>query len=167
MSDAPQAYVLRGTYEDRADLNEFRDIIGFTTFVLENGGVGIFDMLQLKWWSPDEWRQQVFAHATPAARRHVVTLLSPEEEDGLTWFHTRGMQKFGRPDLSYRNVPADKHDTIKELFERLIEHLAAGAVIPDGHKIRMPGLTSALVCRVAGDADDPDFNNVHLEISEE
>ncbi len=36
-------------------------------------------------------------------RQHVVILTSEEcSGDGrpLTWFHTRGMRKFGRPDLS-------------------------------------------------------------------
>ena len=94
---------------------------------------------------------------------HVSILFSAEESGGL-WFHTRGMRKFGRPDLSLHNVPDKYEKAAIELCNRFIELQAAGGRIPDGQEIQMPSLPGGLVCRHKGSLDDPDFNNVHVEI---
>jgi hypothetical protein len=55
-------------------------------------------------------------------------------------------------------------DTAIELCNRLIEHQALGHFVEEGREIKMAGLPEGVVCLQAGDFDDPDFNNVHLEI---
>ena len=102
-------------------------------------------------------------------RHHVVILTSQEGQHGsteqLTWFHTRGMRKFGRPDLSVHNVPARYHDAVIDLIGRFIELQALGGVISEGQQITMGSLPSGMICHRQGDLDDPDFNNVHVEIT--
>ena len=39
-----------------------------------------------------------------------------------------------------------------------------GAIIEEGQKIRMNSLPEGITCHYEGDLDDPDFNNVHIEI---
>ncbi len=51
-----------------------------------------------------------------------------------------------------------------DLCERFIEMMAFGAVIAEGQEIRMNSLPAGMRCHHAGDHDDPDFNNVHVEI---
>ena len=85
------------------------------------------------------------------------------EEEGA-WVHSRGMLKFGRPDLSIHQVRPDDFDSIVEMFNRFIAFQALGHLIPDGQEVRMAGLPQGMACRHGGDHDDADFNNVHVEI---
>jgi hypothetical protein len=41
---------------------------------------------------------------------------------------------------------------------------ANGGLIPEGEEIRISSLPTGLICHRAGDLDDPDFNNSHVEI---
>jgi hypothetical protein len=92
--------------------------------------------------------------------------------DGITepecaarlWIHTRGLRKFGRPDLSLRRVPRGQQVAAIELCNRFIQMQAQGALIPDGKEIRMNSLPARLICRHGGSVENPDFNNVHMEI---
>lgn len=84
---------------------------------------------------------------------------------GVPPHHTRGMRKFGRPDLSAHGVSSRHREAIIELFDRFIEFQAFGGIITEGMEIRMGGLPSGMTCRHGGDLDDPDFNNVHVEIT--
>jgi hypothetical protein len=155
--------VISGQVADPSSLNYFRDTIGLVTYFLDHGGIAVYDPQMLRWWSAAEWRDEVFAPAAPLPRRHVVILASPED-DGTTWFHTRGLRKFGRPDLSIRRVPAAGHAAATDLCDRFIELQAFGALIPEGQEIRMSGVPEGMRCVRRGDENDPDFNNAHVEI---
>jgi hypothetical protein len=155
--------VWRGRIADPPTLNYFRNVIGLVTHFLDHGGVAVFDPQMLKWWSPADWRAEVFEPAQPLPRQHVVILVS-QEEDGTAWFHTRGLRKFGRPDLSIRRVPTAGHAAATDLCNRFIELQAFGAVIPEGQEIRVRGLPEGMRCVHRGDENDPDFNNAHVEI---
>ena len=169
VADSEQCLILRGELDDRGDLNYLRDSVGLLTFLLDHGGICVLDPQMLRWWEPEVWRRRIFEPAGPVPRHHVIILTS--EEDGsavssepLTWFHTRGMRKFAGPDLSVHHVPRHHHDAVIDLFERFIEFQAFGGVIAEGQEIRMRSLPPGMTCRHGGDLDDPDFNNVHVEI---
>jgi hypothetical protein len=155
---------LAGEVPDPANLDYFRDAVGLVMALLESGGIGVFDPHMFKWWSPEEWRQSAFDPAGPVPRHHVVILTSEDSEPGLKWYHTRGMRKFGRPDLSVHAVTPDIQAGVEDLFNRFIEMLAFGAVVPDGQPIRMASLPQGWRCFHRGTLEDPDFNNTHLEI---
>ncbi|HUR46921.1 MAG TPA: hypothetical protein VMZ27_13670, partial [Candidatus Saccharimonadales bacterium] len=55
-------------------------------------------------------------------------------------------------------------DAFLDLCNRLIILQAEGAVIPDGEEIQLDTLPVRLSCHHGGDSDDPDFNNVHVEL---
>jgi len=160
--NAPGCMVLRGEVEPSDSLDYFRDAVGVIQALLDAGGVAVFDPYQLTWWSAQEWRARAFEPAGPVPLRHVVTLVS-DEGDGTRWVHTRGLLKFGRPDISVRSVDADRFEAVLDLCSRLIDMQASGAVVPDGQVIRMEGLPD-WTCRTLGSLDDPDFNNRHIEI---
>ena len=86
------------------------------------------------------------------------------EENGSKWYHTRGLRKFGRPDLSIHDVPAKYEKQVTDLIERFIEFEGFGGIIPDGQKIKMKTLPEGMWCENKGDFEDPDFNNKHIEI---
>jgi hypothetical protein len=164
VANTDQCLVLRGAVPDPETLDCFRDVVGLVMALIDAGGIAVFDPQMLKWWSADEWRTNAFEPMGAVPRHHVVILVSDEPDGGGRWYHTRGMRKFGRPDLSVHHVPAALDVVVKDLCDRFIEVQAFGSVIPDGQPIKMSGLPSGWHCRHRGDLDDPDFNNVHVEI---
>ncbi len=155
--------VVRGEAADASTLNYFRNAIGLLTAMLDAGGVAIYDLQILKWWSAEEWREDVFEADAPSPRTHVV-ILGSEEDDGSEWMHTRGMRKFGRPDLSVHHVPPQHRAAIVELINRFIEFQAFGGTIDPARPIKMQSIPAGMRCVHGGDVDDPDFNNEHVEI---
>lgn len=163
---APGCIILRGTPDEDSTLDYLRDSVGLLTFLLDRGGCAVFDPQMLKWWGADEWRRMVFEPAAPVATRHVLTLVTEDEaRPGRLWFHTRGMRKFGRPDLSLRNVGAARRDAVLDLFDRFIALFADGAVVADGEEIRIDTLPPGGRAFRRGGPDDPDFNNHYLELA--
>jgi hypothetical protein len=160
-----ECLILRGQIEDCDNLNYLRDSVGLLTFLLDHGGITVHDPQMFHWWEAEDWRNRVFLADGAVPRRHVVVLTSEELDPALTWFHTRGMRKFGRPDISIRNVPAEHHDGVIDLCERFIELQALGGIIDEGFSVRMNSLPDGMTCHHRGDLDDPDFNNVHVEIT--
>jgi len=161
---ASECLTIQGQIADPKDLNYLRDIIGLVTCFMDNGGVAVADVQQFKSYDAAEWRHDFFEPERPRIHRHVSILFSQEVSGSGRWFHTRGMRKFGRPDLSLRNVPNQNEKGAIELCNRFIELQALGARIPEGEVVRMASLPDGLVCRHKGSLDDPDFNNVHVEI---
>lgn len=156
--------IVRGTPTDATTLNYLRDTVGLLTFFVENGGCAIYDPFMFRWWQPTAWNQQIFAPAEAVPLQHTVTLVSAEDDPSLKWFHTRGMRKFGRPDISVHNVPVELEAGVTDLCKRLIAHQAFGYVVANGQEINMASLPGGGVIRHAGGMDDPDFNNVHLDV---
>jgi hypothetical protein len=155
--------VISGRVTDPPSLNYFRNVIGLVTFLLDHGGMAVYDPHMLKWWSAPDWRDKVFSPAAAEPHTHV-TILASAEADGTEWLHTRGLRKFGRPDLSIHRVAATYRDNVIDLCNRFIELQALGGVIPEGQEVRMPDLPPGLRCFHGGHEDDPDFNNVHVAV---
>ena len=74
------------------------------------------------------------------------------------------MLKFGRPDLSVRNVPPESRDVAAKMINRFITIQAYGEIVKEGQAVNMEDLPTGMVCTHRGSLDDPDFNNVHIEI---
>ena len=79
-------------------------LLRLITHFLDHGGVAVYDPQMFEWWSPKKWRERIFSPAGPVPRHHTVILVS-EDAPGTEWIHTRGLRKFGRPDLSVHRVP--------------------------------------------------------------
>lgn len=161
--DKPQCVILRGEPADPPSLDYFRDMIGIVTWLLDAGGAAIYDPQMIWLWSADEWREDAFEPDQPHPERHTAILVS-NEDNGNCWYHTRGMRKYGRPDLSVHGVVPKHADSVTLLIKRFVEYQAEGAVIPEGKEITMKSLPPGGRCFHRGDLDDPDFNNVHIEI---
>jgi hypothetical protein len=73
------------------------------------------------------------------------------------------MRKFGRPDVSLHAVREVDMELVATVCTELIEYQAFGGVLQEGQAIRSAGLPRFTVKR-AGDFDDPEFNNVHVEL---
>ena len=165
ITECEHCMVFRCAPADDSTLDYLRDTVGFITFALENGGCAVYDPFMLKWWNPSDWKNTIFEPAGAVPRNHTVILASEDDEPETTWFHTRGMRKFGRPDISVRNVTTENENAVVDLCNRLIEQQAFGHVVPDGQEIRMDALPNGGSIHHAGTLDDPDFNNVHLIVT--
>ena len=165
VEQASACLILRGTLPDSPDLDYLRNSIGLLTWCLDNGGCIIFDAQALTWWRADKWRETIFEPGKPDTGRHVTILCSEDDRRDTKWFHTRGMRKFGRPDISVRHVPPAHESGIIDLCNRLIELQGLGAIVAEGREIDMATLPPGGTARHGGDLDDPDFNNFHIEIA--
>jgi hypothetical protein len=73
------------------------------------------------------------------------------------------MRKFGRPDISLRNVPERETDRAGALCQRLMELEALGARFANGQALEVDGMIGGLIAEVGGAFDDPQFNNTYVE----
>ena len=163
VGQATECGVLRGEIPDSPDLNYLRDVIGLTTYLLDHGGMAVADPQQFELYDAERWHREIFDSGKPNVAKHVKILFS-DEPDGR-WYHTRGMRKFGRPDLSVRGVPPEYNGAVVEMCNRFIELQALGGSIPEGQEVRMKALPLGMHCHWSGDLDHPEFNNTHVEIA--
>lgn len=160
---APQVLVLHGRFKDSADTGYLRDIYGVLAGLLDIGGVAILDPQILTLFGAEEWRQRYLIKDGAPLRNHVL-ILRDEEEDapGRSWIHTRGLRKFGRPDISLRNVPVEEMDRAGALCQRLVELQALGAHFKQGQSLDVDDLFGGLSAELGGGMDDPQFNNTYV-----
>lgn len=157
-------YIVQAIIPDKALLNDFRVIIGIVAYLLDSGCVAAFDPLAHKWWTPQEWHNKAFAPEEIDPYSHVNIHVSSEQND-TQWVHSHGMRKFGRPDLSIHHVTDEEIEPVLDMVNRFIGFMAAGGTIKEGQEIRMASLPEGMTCSHKGSFDNPDFNNVHVEIS--
>ena len=158
--DAQEVLVIRGRLPDSADTGYLRDTLGVLAALLDVGGVAILDPQTLNLYDADTWRRQFLVRDGAPIRNHLLILRDAEEKHGHYWIHTRGMRKFGRPDISIRNVPEADSDRAGMLCERLVELEALGARFEQGQELEADGMS--FVATLGGSMEDPEFNNTFV-----
>ncbi len=161
--NAPSCMVISTDTGDQDTLDYLRNLVGLTTYFLDNGGVCVYEPQRFKWWTPAEWTENIFIHKKPKIFEHTTILVS-EQENGNHWYHTRGLRLFARPEISVHDVTDELAGNVHEMINRFIEFQALGGIIENGQSIKMKGLPISMWCEHKGDEDDPDFNNKHVEI---
>ena len=154
--------VIRGEFEDSDSLAYLRNTIGITQAVLETGAAAILDLQTIQWFDPAEWTKKFFDPKAPVPHEHVWIFTS--KDDSGTWLHTRGMRKFGRPDVSIRNVSESAYERGIEIISCFIDAFAYGLAVDMTRGIRIDGMEKAASARYDGDFENVDFNNAHIEI---
>lgn len=153
---------ISGEIGDRNDLGYLAAVIESVNAIGKNHGAGILDPQTLTWWTVEEWLE---AFQPFAFHPHThVAILKSSEPGNAHWLHTRGMRKFARPDISVSGVPEENEAQALEIINRFIGFQALGGLVQDGQEIKMRDVPPGMVCRVAGDLEDPDFNNFHIAI---
>lgn len=160
--DAPQVLVVRGEIDDSADTGYLRDTLGVLAGLLDVGGVAIADPQIVSLFSAEAWRRRYLVREGAPVRNHLLILRDDESESGKFWIHTRGMRKFGRPDVAIRHVPEKAIDKAGALAEKLTELQALGAHFADSQALEVDGMPQGLVAHRGGGPDDPDFNNAFV-----
>jgi hypothetical protein len=160
---SPGCVLLSGGVSDQSSLLYLRDVVGFISFLLDHGGVAVYDLFTFQWWHPAEWQRTFFEDDEPQVAQHANIYFSQELPHRTRWLYTHGLRKFGRPDISVRHTPAEHLADAAGVCAELIEYQALGGVLAEHQGIRHPVL-GRLIVHHAGSMDDPEFNNVHVEL---
>lgn len=162
---APHVVAIRGRFPDRDSLDYLRDTLGVVAALTDIGGSAVIDPQILSLFDAAGWREHYLVKGGAPTRHHVLIMSSPEEgAPGRSWVRTRGMRKFGRPDISLSNVPDNELDRAGALSEQLVDLGALGAHFADGQAVEVPGVNGDLTVSLAGDETDPLFNNSHADM---
>lgn len=161
--DAPEVMVVRGTLEDSPASGYLRDTLGVLAGMLDIGGIAILDPQILSLLDASAWRRRYLIQDGAPIRNHLLIMRDGESEPDHSWIHTRGMRKFGRPDISIRGVPDAMSDHAGILCEKLADLEALGAQFADGQPLEIDGLGASVVARLGGSLEDEDFNNTYVE----
>jgi hypothetical protein len=161
--DAPEVMVVRGRLKDSQATGYLRDTLGVLAGMLDIGGTAILDPQILSLLDADAWRRKYLIRDGAPIRNHLLILRDGESRPDHSWIHTRGMRKFGRPDISIRQVPDRAVDHAGLLCEKLVELEALGAHFTDGQRLDIEGVPSGVTVHLGGGLDDPQFNNTYVE----
>lgn len=58
IAQSRECLILRGEIEDCDNLNYLRDSVGLLTFLLDHGGITVYDPFSFQWWEPELWRER-------------------------------------------------------------------------------------------------------------
>ncbi len=155
--------VLCGEVKTDDTLRYLRNAIGFVQAAAETGTAAVLDLQTLELYSPEDWRERVFSFQFHPYC-HVNAMISPEP-GGTLWLHTRGMRKFGRPDIGMEGVPQGELDQAKAAIDQMIFYGAQGAVFSRPAKLHLStGGSCTVFPELSGDLEDPDYNNEHYRL---
>ena len=161
--EAVNCVVVRGNVEDAETFGYMKDLIGIVEAFAENNSVAILDLLNMTFISPAEWRYMYFEKEIDP-KKHVNIFVS-DDDDNTYWFHTRGLAKFGRPDLSLHKIKKEEIDKMKSVLDLLIDYEGHGAYFKDEVKVVTPeGETYVIKTEFVDDFHNPDFNNAYFNL---
>jgi hypothetical protein len=174
LRNAGRATIVRAEFPDPPTLDYLRNVHGLVSAVLEHDGLGVYELFHCRWWTRAEWTRRFIDRCAFDVKDHVQIVVTDDERHhpGL-WLHTRGMRKFGRPDLQIRHVPGparrgNRHaNAAGAILNDFAEALARGKVIPDGwtmHNERYESSFAFVATPDDSDSERPHFNNSVLEI---
>lgn len=154
--------IISGEAVQDNDLNYMRNVIGYIQAFMENGAFGVLDLQTFTLYTPDEWKNKIFLREF-SPYDHVVILTS-EENDGM-WLHTRGMRKFGRPDISVENVGKNDVEEVAQVINQMIYYGALGIFFAQPTKLHTYSGNAYIVRpEFVNDFDNVDFNNAYYRI---
>lgn len=135
---------------------------------LDPSCLAIVDLKTASIYSPESWTARITKPLCDGVfdiTSHIIQQAIPQD-DGLFWLSTRGMIKFGKPELSIHDLAEEQLAEVNEVLNTL-----AGTIIlenevpPDGKEVVLGG--TPLGCKAAhqGTYEDDDFwRNVHVEL---
>jgi hypothetical protein len=95
----------------------------------------------------------------------VNVVVEAEPTASVATIHTRGLQKFGRPDLVVRDVPGSRWDAVAGLVRALAGQLAEGTVLRAGDTVTLAGNVVKLAAYQPTAETELHLNNDALLIS--
>jgi len=140
-----------------------RDSIGIVQAMLETGAIGVLDIQTISFYSFEEWKNKIF---TPIFNpcSHVSILYTDTDKENV-WLHTRGLRKFGRPDVSIENVKKSNIDDAMDIINQIIIYSSKGSFFKNSSKLHTSNGKSFIInFTFADDYENIDFNNAYYKI---
>lgn len=161
---ATEVLSVRGRIEDADSLDYLNDTLGVIAGLMDIGGVAVADPQILSLFDGESWNRRFMIEGGAPPRNHVLILCNDDKESdrGASWVRTRGMRKFGRPDVSIHGVPRPQTDAAGVLCMRLVQMQVMGRHFADGQELEIEGMPGVLRARRGGSLEDPKFNNTHV-----
>lgn len=155
--------VIRGEVQQDSDLKYMQNVIGFIQAFIDDGAIGVLDLQTFSLYASVEWTQKFFEQEFDPYSH--VTILASETEGGLMWLHTRGMRKFGRPDISVDSVAADEAGEAVQVVNQMIYYGSMGVFFDREVKLHTQNGKAYIVNpHFVEDYENPDFNNAYYQI---
>ncbi len=150
--------------EDTADLSHLQAAWATAQWLVARGVSVVLDAQTNRFWKGAdvaEW---------PASRPFSLSIdvnvvVEAEPTSPIANVHTRGLQKFGRPDLVTRDVPGEQWDAVAGLVRALAGQLANGVVLRAGDRVNLDGKSLTLAAYKPAPESDLHLNNEGLLIT--
>lgn len=150
-------YSITVTAEDPADLTHLQLAWAVASMVVKAGAFATLDAYAANW-LPGQAVASLSPHRPFTIQQEVSLIGESEPTAGFGHaVHTRGMIKFGRPDL-VTGVPADRIEQTGRILNHLAWMLAEGRVLVPGQQISVDGARTLTVTPYAPDATTPELN---------
>jgi hypothetical protein len=150
-------YSITVTAEDPADLTHLQLAWAVASMVAKAGAFATFDAYAVNW-LPGPAVASLSPHRPFTIQQEVSLMGENEPTAGFGHaVHTRGMIKFGRPDL-VTGVPADQIEQTGRILNHLARMLAEGDVLEPGQRIHVDGAQTLTVTPYTPDATTPELN---------
>ncbi len=155
-------HVVRVDIDDPPDLAYLQGAWALARAFLDTGGFALLDAHSHNWMAP-----QQIAERDPSAPMRmqdevaIVFETEPSHDFGHL-MHTRGLLKFGRPDVIVVGVPPKHGVRIADIVNQLAEKLALGARLDAGDTVDLEGLGT-----LRADAYVPGENAPELHLNNE
>lgn len=160
--NADMCVAISGEVKDDATFDYMRNVVGFIQAFVEKGVCGILDCLTFSLFAPDKWSEKYFEKEINA-QDHAVILYSNEEN--RYWLHTRGMIKFGRPDISIENVRESELHDYEQIINQMIFYGGQGVLFDGKFKLHTSdGKIFLVQSEFVNDFDNDDFNNAYCKV---
>jgi len=151
-------HVVRVTAEDPEDLTHLQSAWALSRAFADTGAFAMLDAHAHKWLSTGDLAKR--PPDAPFKYEDEVSVIF-ETEPAPEWghiVHTRGMKKFGRPDLVVTAVPPKHGARIGAILNSLGARLAEGAVIEPGDTVKIEGVGMLQAEELEPDANAPQLN---------
>jgi hypothetical protein len=153
VAESPLAVALHGQVLGHQSLEYLRDTLTVMTALLGHGACAVYDPLTHTWYGPGDWP----GHDKFRALDHVVI------RENETRVGTRGLRKFGRPDLEIELAGQDPAK-VRGALEQAVLHLVGGGVLAPHEPFEREGWRM-LPGDIEGGPDAAEHHNFHQALT--
>lgn len=155
--------ILNGEIKQDDNLKYLRNTIGVVQAFLDTGAIAVLDMQTFSLYSASEFTEKIFSKDLDIYS-HVKILIS-KMKDGNIWLHTRGLRKFGRPDISIENIHESDVNKAVRVANQMIFYSSLGVLFNKKTKLHTHKEETFIVNpKFIEDYENIDFNNAYCKL---